>query len=138
MKEAIIVAGENKFDAAWLRHCLGNEGYNSILCETVEEIIEELGTLRSCDVSVPLVVIAPTILKNIRDNVVNRLSKCAPEVPFILLEKENLPEAFERICANRVKFKWEGNPLAKTLEAAGVEVTCFENKQSKRTRTQTK
>ncbi len=127
MKEVIIVAGENKLDVAWLRHCLRDEGYDSILCETVEEIIEELGTFRSCEVSVLLVVIAPTILKNISDDVINRLSKCGPEVPFILFEKENSPEEFERICANRAKFDWEGNPLAKTLEGAGVEVGCVEN-----------
>ena len=76
MKEVIIVAGENKLEAAWLRHCLRDEGYDSILCETVEEIIEELGTLRSCEVFVLLAVIEPTILKNISDDVINRLSKC--------------------------------------------------------------
>lgn len=51
----------------------------------------------------------------------------SPEVPFILLEKENSQEEFKRICANRAKFEWEENPLAKTLEGAGVEVSCVEN-----------
>jgi len=107
-----------------VRHCLRDEGYNSISCETVEEIIEELGTFLTCDVSVPLVVIEPTILNNISNDVVNRLSKCAPGIPFILLDQESSPEAFKRICTNRAKFEREGNPLAKTLEGAGVEVSC--------------
>lgn len=124
MKEMIIVAGENRFDVAWLIRCLRDEGYSSISCETAEEVIEELGTLPTCGVFVPLVVIEPTILKNISNDVVNQLSECAPEVPFILLDEENSPEAFELICANRAKFEWEGNPLAKTLEEAGVAVTC--------------
>jgi len=124
MKEMIIVAGENKFDVAWLRHCLRNEGYSSIPCETVEKVIEELRTLPTCGVNVPLVVIEPTILKNVSNDVVNQLSECAPEVPFILLDEENSPEAFELICANRAKFEWEGNPLAKTRKGAGVEGAC--------------
>lgn len=125
MKEMIVVAGENRFDVAWLIRCLRDEGYSSIPCETMEEVVEELNTLPNCGVNVPLVVIQPKILRNISEDVVNRLSECAPDVPFILLDQENSPpEAFEQICANRVKFEWEGNPLAKTLEVAGVEVTC--------------
>ena len=58
------------------------------------------------------------------EDVVNRLSECALDVPFILLEQENLPETFERICANRVQFEWEGNSSAKTLQCAGVELAC--------------
>lgn len=124
MKEMVIVAGENGFDVAWLIRCLRDEGYSSIPCETMEEVIEELSTLPTCGVFVPLVVIQPTILKNISNDVVNQLSECAPEVPFILLDQENSPETFELICAHRTKFEWERNPLAKTLEEAGVEVTC--------------
>jgi len=124
MKEIIIIAGENKFNVAWLRSCLRDEGYSSIFCETVEEIIEELETLPTCGVYVPLVLIESEILKNISDEVLNRLRECAPEFPFILLDEENVPETNEWICLKRAKFEWEGNPLTKVLEGAGVEPTC--------------
>jgi len=124
MKEMIIVAGENTFNVAWLKHCLKDGHYSSIVCETVEEIIEELETLPTCGVHVPLVIIESEILKNISDELINRLRECKPEVPFILLDEENLPETNELICANRAKFEWDGNPLTKVLEGAGVELTC--------------
>ena len=120
----IIVAGENTLNVTWLRSCLREEGYSSIFCETVEEIIEELETLPTCGVYVPLVLIESEILKNISDELVNQLTKCALEVPFILLNEENSLETFEPMCAHRAKFEWEGNPLAKVLEEAGVELTC--------------
>ena len=72
----------------------------------------------------PLVVFQPEVLRNLSSDVIGHLSKCEPEVPFVLLDQENSPEAFEHICAERVKFEWEGNPLAKTLQGAGVEVAC--------------
>ena len=124
MKEIIIVAGENRSNVTRLRHCLRDENYSSILCETVEEIIEELGILPTCSVYVPLVLIESEILKNISDELINRLSECAPEVPFILLGEQNSPETFEQICAHRSKFEWEGNLLANVLEGTGVELTC--------------
>ena len=71
--------------------------------------------------NVQLVVIGQMILGDISDDVVKQLSKCATEVPFILLENENSLEVYERICAHRVKFEWETHPLAKMLEGAGVE-----------------
>ena len=124
MKEIIIIAGENKFNVAWLRSCLRDEGYSSILCETVKEIVEELETLPTCGVYVLLVLIESEILKNISDEQINRLSECALEVPFILLDEEHPPETIEWICTHRAKFEREGNPLAKVLEGAGVELTC--------------
>jgi hypothetical protein len=124
MKEVIIVAGENRFDIEQLRDRLREEGYSSTACEIAEEIIEELGIMPICSVHVPLVVIEPTILKDISDDLVERLSECAPDVPFILLDQEDSPETFERICAHRAKFEWEANPLAKALKEAGVAVTC--------------
>jgi len=124
MKEIIIIAGENKFNVAWLRSCLRDEGYSSIFCETVEEIIEELETLPTCGVHIPLALIESEILKKINDELINRLRECKPEVPFIVLDEENLPETNELICANRAKFEWDGNPLTKVLEGAGVELTC--------------
>ena len=124
MKEVIIVAGENKFDIERLRDRLREEGYSSTACEMAEEIIEELSIMPICSVHVPLVVIEPSILKDISDDLVDRLSECALDVPFILLDQEDSPEAFERICAHRAKFEWEANPLAKVLKEAGVAVTC--------------
>jgi len=124
MKEMIIVAGENTFNVAWLKRCLRDGHYSSILCETAEEIIEELETLPTCGVHVPLVIIESEILKNISDKLINRLRECKPEVPFILLDEENLPETNELICANRANFEWDGNPLTKVLEGAGIELTC--------------
>jgi len=124
MKEIIIIAGENKFNVAWLRSCLRDEGYSSISCETVEEIIEELKTLPICGVYVPLVLIEPELLKNISDEVLNRLRECAPEFSFVLLDEENVPETNEWICLKRAKFEWEGNPLTKVLEGVGIELTC--------------
>ena len=124
MKEIIIIAGTNRFNVTWLRYCLRDENYSSILCETAEEIIEELETLPTCGVYVPLVLIESEILKNISDELISRLSECAPEVPFILLNEENSLETFEPMCAQRAEFEWEGNPLAKVLEGAGVELTC--------------
>jgi len=120
----IIVAGENMFNVAWLRSCLREEGYSSIFCETAEGIIEELETLPTCGVHVPLVLIESEILKNISDEVLNQLRECAPEFPFILLDEENVPETNEWICVKRAKFEWDGNPLTKVLEGAGVELTC--------------
>lgn len=122
MKEIIIIAGENKFNVAWLRSCLRDEGYSSILCETVKEVIEELETLPTCGVYVLLVLIESEILKNISDEVLKRLRECAPEFPFILLDEENVPETNEWLCLKRAKFEREGNPLTKVLEGAGVEL----------------
>lgn len=124
MKEMVIVAGENKFDLSWLRNCLRDEGYSSIPCETAEDVVEELGTLPDYGVFVPVVVIEPIMLKNLSEDVISQLSECAPDVPFVLLDHDSSSDLFERICANRAKFEWKGNPLAKTLEGAGVEVSC--------------
>jgi len=124
MKEMVIVAGKNTFNVAWLKHCLKDGHYSSILCETVEEIIEELETLPTCRVHIPLVLIESEILKNTSNEMINRLRECKPEVPFIVLDEENLPQTNELICANRAKFEWNGNPLTKVLEGAGVGTTC--------------
>lgn len=123
MKEMIVIAGENSFNVAWLRQCLREEGYSSVPCETAEEIIEELDTLPSCGVYVPVVVVELEILKDINDDLVSRLSKCATEVPFVPLDGGGPLETFERICEHRAKFERDGNPLAKVLEEAGVEAT---------------
>lgn len=128
MKEVIIVAGENKLDVERLRDCLKEKGYSSTACEMAEEIIEELDVMPICNVHVPLVVIEPTILKDISDDLVERLSECAPEVPFTLLAGADLTgdlaKKFELICAHRDQFKPESNRLTDVLKEAGVAVTC--------------
>ena len=128
MKEVIIVAGENRFEIERLRDCLKEEGYSSIACETVEEIIEELGIMPICSVHVPLVVIEPVILEDISDDLVDRLSECALDVPFTLLAGTDLStdvtEKFELICAHRAQFKLESNRLTNILKEAGVAITC--------------
>lgn len=127
MKEVIIVAGENKLDVERLRDCLREKGYNSTACEMAEEIIEELDIMPICSVHVPLVVIEPAILKDISDDLVERLSECAPEVPFTLLAGADLTgdlaEKFELICAHRDQFKPESNRLTDVLKEAGVALT---------------
>lgn len=125
MKEMVLIASENSFNVTWLRQCLRDEGYSSVPCETAEEIIEELNTLPRCGVYVPVVVVEPEILKNISDDIVTRLSKCATDVPFVPLDGGGSLETFERICAHRAKFERDGNPLAKVLEEAGIEATCI-------------
>ena len=128
MKEIIIIAGENKFDIEQLRDRLREEGYRSVACEIAEEIIKELDIMPICSVHVPLVVIEPAILKDISDDLVERLSECAPDVPFTLLAGVDLAadvaEKFELICARREQFKPESNRLTDVLKEAGVAVTC--------------
>ncbi|MHC4558527.1 MAG: hypothetical protein ACYTFW_18580 [Planctomycetota bacterium] len=124
MKEIIIVASDNSCNVAWLRQCLRDGGYSSIACKTAERIIEGLTSLPTCGLSVPLVLIESEVLKNISNGLTDQLSECAPEVPFILLDEGNSQETFERICARRAKFEWDGSPLAQAIEGAGVEVTC--------------
>ncbi len=128
MKEVIIIAGENKFDIEQLRDRLRDEGYNSTACEMAEEIIEELDVMPICNVHVPLVVIEPAILKDISDDLVDRLSECALDVPFTLLAGTDLStdvtEKFERICARRIQFKLESKQLTNILKEAGVAITC--------------
>ena len=128
IKEIIIVAGENKFDIERLRNRLREDGYSSTACEMAEEIIEELDIMPICSVHVPLVVIEPSILKDISDDLVGRLSECAPDVPFTLLAEADLAsdvaEKFEQICAHREQFKPESNRLTNVLKKAGVAATC--------------
>ena len=126
MKEIIIVAGKIKSDVCWLRHCLREKGYNSIPCNSAEQIIKEMEILPTCDATVPLVVIKPEILVGISDDVIVKLSDFALDVPFHLSNEEvqaDLAEIFERICEYRTVFKQEQNPeLAGVLRESGVEV----------------
>ena len=85
--------------------------------------------LPTCDATVPLVIIEPEILSDIRDDLMARLSDFALDVPFLLCNEEevqaDLAEIFDKICEYRTVFTQEQNPeLAHVLSQSGVEVTC--------------
>jgi len=129
MKEIIIVAGKDKFEVGCLRRCLREKGYNSIPCKSVEQIIEEMKILPTCDATVPLVVIEPEILSDIGDDLIVGLSDFALDVPFLLGNDEevraDLAETFDKICEYRTVFRERQNPeLADVLRQRGVEITC--------------
>ena len=128
MKEMIVVAGSNKVDVCWLRRSLRERRYSSIPCRTAQKLIEELEVLPTCDVSVPLVIIEPDILRDVSDDLIARLSDFALDTPFLLAgEAElqaDLAEIFEKICEYRTGFRTEQNPeLAEVLKDSGVELT---------------
>lgn len=128
MKEMIVVAGSNKIDVCRLRKCLRERGYSSIPCKTAKKLVEELEVLPTCDVSVPLVIIEPDILRDVSDDLIARLSDFALDIPFLLAGEEELQadsvEIFEKICEYRTRFRTEQNPeLAEVLKDSGVEVT---------------
>ena len=129
MKEIIIVAGKSKSDICWLRHCLRVNGYSSIPCKSVEQIIEELEILPTCGVTVSLVIIEPEILSDIGDDLVAKLTDLALDVSFLLsrggIVEADWAETFEKICEYRTQFKHEHNPkLAEALMETDVEVAC--------------
>lgn len=89
MKEVIIIAGKNKFEVGWVRCCLKVQGYHSILCKTLKELIKELKILPVCSVHVSLVIIDSSMWENINNDLITEISECAPDVPFVLLDKNN-------------------------------------------------
>lgn len=95
MKKVIIVAGKNEIDADRLRRRLKEQGYSSILCETLKDIIEKLRIFPACSVDVPLVLIDPGIYENTDDDLITQLSECAPEARFILLGQDNITFSVE-------------------------------------------
>ncbi len=128
MKEIIIVAGGEKVDVGWVRHCLREHGYNSLPCKSVEQIIEEMEVLPTCDAHVPLVIIDPRILSDIDRGLIDKLSDCCLDVPILPLGNEIDPcdepaDVFEQICEHRIRFTRRQNPeLADILERAGVAI----------------
>ena len=127
MEEIIVVAGQDKAAVCRVRRCLRLHGYHSIPCRSVEQIVDEMRILESCDASVPLVVIDPKVLRNIDDGLVEKLGDCATHVPILLADETGEPDGtndvFERICEYRAQFRREQNPtLATVLESAGVQI----------------
>ncbi len=129
MKEIIIVAGKSKADICQLRYQLRMNGYNSIPCKSVEQIIEEMEILPTCEVFIPLVIIEPLIFMDISEELIEKLYLCTPEIPFLLFDRRgtepDLAETFQRICKNRIRFTAElDTKLAKILKETKVEVVC--------------
>jgi hypothetical protein len=127
-KEVVIIASENESVVEELKDCLRGAGYSSIVCETTEELVEELDIMQLCSVYVFLVVIEPAILENVSDDLISRLSECALYVPFTILDgcdlTADLAERFVQICVHRGQFKQESNQLTDVLKGAGVAATC--------------
>jgi len=128
MKEIIIVAGEDKVDVSWVRHCLKEHGYNSLPCRSAEQIIEEMEVLPTCDAHVPLVIIDPRILTDVDSDMIVRLSDCYLDIPILSIGGEldgydEPADLFEQICEHRARFTRRQNPaLADVLENAGVAI----------------
>ena len=128
MKEIIIVAGRDKVDVCWVRHCLKEHGYNSLPCKSVEQILEELEVLPTCGAQVPLVIIEPRILSDIDRELIDKLSDCCLDVPILPLGNEidacdEPGDVYEQLCEHRTRFTRRQNPeLADILERAGVAV----------------
>jgi hypothetical protein len=95
----------------------------------MENVIEELEILPTCDASVPLVIIGPEIMGEAKDHVIAKLSDLALDVPFLLANQDNVPadraKTFRKVCEYRTEFRQEQYPeLANVLRESGHEVTC--------------
>ena len=89
MKEIIIVAGADDIEINELREHLKEHGYHSIRCHTLRGLIDELQILPICSLDVILIVITPGMLRNPCADLINELSECAADIPFILSNKFN-------------------------------------------------
>ena len=74
-----------------------------------------------------VVVLELKILKDISDDLIVQLGKCAPKIPFLLFKepylKPDLAETFKRICVHRAQFGPEQNSeLASVFRETGVDV----------------
>jgi len=126
VKEVIIVAGDKQLDVGSIRACLGHLECTTVPCETAEEIVDLLDLFPLCSVRTLLVLIEPGILKDISEQLLERLSKCSLDVPFVLVgegdSQVDLGDKFERICADRVKLVPDRNPVAKVIEKTRMAI----------------
>lgn len=99
----IIIARENRADVEWVGHYLKEGGYSSILCKTVKELIEELKILPGCSVRVSLVIIEPQMLIKASGDLLTKLSECAPDVSFVLLDGANVLPPVEELLSGSMK-----------------------------------
>jgi len=128
MMEIVIIAGKKKTNISQLSSFLVGQGYVSIFCKTAAEVVRELSILRTCGIRVSLAVIEPTLLAGVSDDLIVHLSRCALDVPFVLLDELHAPadliEIFEKICIHRAKLRQGANRLADVLKEAGAGITC--------------
>lgn len=137
MKEIIIVAGKGKQDIEQLRSHLKIQGYDSILCKTVKDIIGELKILPVCDVRVPLVIIETKMLITAGQDLITELSEWASNVPFVLFDGDNtLPSVEKLISGSMQHLTITGSELPgyifatqciKILEFAEAELSDLDN-----------
>jgi len=90
MKEVILIAAKDEHDVSWLKTCLKEQGYVSAFYKTVKELIEMSKMFSLCSVGVPLAIIDPAIWENMSNDLVAELSEGAPDIRFVLLDKNNI------------------------------------------------
>jgi len=101
MREVIVLAGKNKPDVSRLMRCLETQGYDSSLCRTVKELTAELKILPFYSARMALVILEGERLMNASDDLVADLSKCAPDIRFIVLEGTNTPFPAENLLSGQ-------------------------------------
>lgn len=99
----IIIAGENKAHIVWVGHYLVKDGYSSITCKTVKELIAELKILPACGLQVSIVIIEAGMLINASADLITQLSEWAPDVPFVLLDGANTPPSVEELLSGSMQ-----------------------------------
>lgn len=104
IKDIIIITGENKADIEWLRHHLKEEGYSAISCQTVRELIAELEIMPVCSMSVLLVIIEAEMLINAGEDLITQLSEYAPNVPFVLHDRDYTIPSVEELLSGSTKY----------------------------------
>lgn len=127
MQETILIAGRDRHEVHSMRRHWKRLGYASIPCRSIATLIKELEVLPTCGVRVPLVIMYPEILREPDDEMVDRLSGCSLDVPFVLIEDETEQEdqsweILRRLCGRRVPFDQDEHPFGDVLKKANVEV----------------
>ena len=90
MKDVVIIAGKNKLNVGWVRCCLEQKNCSSTLCKTPRELVDTLRIMPAYRMEVRLVIIEPGMWENINTDSIAELNECAAEVPFVLLDMDNL------------------------------------------------
>lgn len=126
MQEMILVAGNDKKEVCWIRHCLREKGYSSIPCKTAKQLTQEMQILPTCGVTILLVLIDDYILNEVKNNLIQKLGRLLLDVPFIPFNGElsiHSVEKLSSICSCRKVFKQDQYPeLADILIESEVEL----------------
>ncbi len=129
MEELIIVAGRNKPAVGQLRRRLREQGYDSIPCEDIPGVMEELDVLPTCDAQVKMVVVEDVLLKEINEETIEELSGYLPQAPVLVFGREKdepqVKELLREICRGRAEFDYGETALTGVLEQEGVSVSCI-------------